>query len=300
MKKVLKYLSLMFAFLLVLTGCNFSKKNSNSKEELADNLEKTGKATNFSEKVTVDFSMEQEGKKIAANATVDGKVYTEGDKKLMSADITAGASGMTVSGKLYADIDKTSAKLYINYMGQWMKLDAASLGIDFSQISSEATDENLSAKEILDYAKETKEVKSDKDGQKKYNVTLDKEKLNKKAVEAAEKAVAEAKKNSQTGTVTQVDPQAEDELAEIKKGVLAKDITFALYTKDGYVTGFEMDLATIIDSIGMNEEELAEIKKMNLTGKIKVELSDFGKVSKIEIPAEALNGTDATKMLGSM
>jgi len=296
MKKVVKYLSLMFAFLLVLTGCNFSKKNSNSKDDLADNLEKTGKATNFSEKVTVDFSMEQEGKKIAANATVDGKFYTEGDKKLMSADIAVGASGMTVSGKLYADIDKTSAKLYINYMGQWMKLDAASLGIDFSQISTETTDENLSAKEILDYAKETKEVTSDRDGQKKYDVTLDKEKLNKKAAEEAEKAVAEAKKNGQSDTVA----EAEEELAEIKKGVLAKDITFALYTKDGYVTGFEMDLATIIDSIGMNEEELAEIKKMNLTGKIKVELSDFGKVSKIEIPAEALNGTDATKMLGSM
>lgn len=297
MKKVLKYFSLMFAFLLVLTGCNFSKKNA--KEELTNGLEKTEKATNYSEKVTVDFSMDQEGKKIAANATIDGKVYTEGDKTLMSADITAGASGMTVNGKLYADIDKTAAKLYVNYMGQWIKLDTtslSSLGLDFKEIAGQADSANLSAKEILDYAKETKEVKSDRDGQKKYNVTLDKEKVNKKAAEAAEKALAEAKKNGQADAAA----EAEEELAEVKKGILSKDITFALYTKDGYVSGFEIDLATIIDSIGMNEEELAEIKKMNVTGKIKVELSDFGKVSKIEIPAEALNGTDALTMLGNM
>ena len=301
MKKGLKYLSLMFALLLVLTGCNFksSKSEKAAKDDLTNGLEKTEKANNFSEKVTVDLSMEQEGKKIAANATIDGKVYTEGEKTLLSADITAGASGMSITGKLYADIAKDSAKLYVNYMGQWIKFDTASLGTEFKDLMGQADTAQVSAKEILDYAKETKEVKSDKDGQKKYNVVLDADKLNKKIAEGYDKALAEAKKSGNAEEIA----DAEEELKDIKNGVFGKDISVVLYTKDGYVSGFEVDIATIIDSISSkitDADAVAEIKKMNITGKIKVELSDFGTVSKIEIPAEALAGTDATQMLGSM
>lgn len=301
MKKVFKYFSLMFALLLVLTGCNFSKKESASstKSKLSDSLEKTDKATNFSEKVTVDFSMEQSGQKIAANATIDGKVYTEGDKTLLSANVKAGASGMSIEGQMYADIAKDSAKLYVNYAGQWYKLDTASLGAEFKEAMTKVSGTQVSSKELLDYAKENKEVKSDKDGQKKYNVVLDKDKLNKKFAETYEKAMTEAKKSANADSVA----EAEEELKQIKDGVFSKDLTLVLYTKDGYVSGVEVDIASLLDNVAgsvKDADAVSELKKMNITGKISVELSDFGKVSKIEIPTAALNAQDATKLLGSM
>ena len=298
MKKVLKYFSLMIAFLLVLTGCNFSKKDG--KEEISNGFDKTSKATNFSEKVSVDFSMESEGKKVAANATIDGKVYTEGEQTLMDASIKVGASGMTLEGKLYVDASKDAVKIYINYMGQWLKLDSAALGIDLKEVMSQNTTQQLTGKDLIDLSKEVKSVKSDKKGENKYNVVLDKEKMNKKFTEAYEKAMEEAKKDA---TSADAISEYEEAINEFKNGIFSKDFSFVMYTKDGYVTGVEIDMASIIDNIAgsLNDAEaLAQIKKMNLTGTIKVELSDFGKVSKIEIPAEAINATDATAMLGSM
>lgn len=298
MKKVFKYFSLMIAFLLVLTGCNFSKKDG--KEEISNGFDKTSKATNFNEKVSVDFSMESEGKKVAANATIDGKVYTEGEQTLMDTSIKVGASGMTLEGKLYVDASKDAVKIYINYMGQWLKLDTAALGIDLKEVMSQNTTQQLTGKDLIDLSKEVKSVKSDKKGENKYNVVLDKEKMNKKFTEAYEKAMEEAKKDA---TSADAISEYEEAINEFKNGIFSKDFSFVMYTKDGYVTGVEIDMASIIDNIAgsLNDTEaLAQIKKMNLTGTIKVELSDFGKVSKIEIPAEAINATDATAMLGSM
>ena len=298
MKKVFKYFSLMLAFLLVLTGCNFSKKDS--KEEITNGFDKTNKATNYGEKVTVDFSVEQGGQKIAANAVIDGKVYTEGDNTLMSADITAGAYGMAVTGKLYVDANKDAVKVYVNYMNQWFKFDTTSLGIDLKEVMGEVSNKEFTGKDLMDLSKEVKEQKSDKKGEKKFKVVLDKEKLNKKVVEAYEKAMEEAKKSANSSDAIS---EAEEELAAIKKGIFGSDFELVMYTKDGYVTGTEIDIASLINNI-VNQLDVAEVKeelaKMNISGTIKVELSDFGKVSKIEIPAEALNGTDATTMLGSM
>ena len=178
MKNVLKYFSLMLAFLLVLTGCNFSLTKKDAKETVKDSIEKNKKATNYSEKVTVDLSMDQDGRKVTANAVIDGKYFKEGDNTLVSADVKAGTSGMSVEGKLYADITKDSVKLYGNYDNQWVKFDSATLGEEFKKVMSELEKEDLNNVNYIDYAKEVKSVKSDKKGHDKYTVVLDKDKLN--------------------------------------------------------------------------------------------------------------------------
>ena len=58
-------------------------------------------------------------------------------------------------------------------MGQWIKADTSILGEEFKNEMAKVSTEKVSSTEILDYAKEVKEEKSDKEGYKKYVVTLD-------------------------------------------------------------------------------------------------------------------------------
>ena len=301
MKRFLKYFSVMLAFILVLTGCNAPKVTKKSaKEKLTDSVEKSEKVTNFSEKVTVSLNFDQDGKTNSVSSTVEGKVYTEGDNTLMYADVKASAAGQSMGGTLYADITKESAKLYVNYMGTWLKADTSILGDTYKEVISKVEANKISSKEIMEYAKEVKEDKTDDQGYTSYLVTLDKEKLNKKFYETLQKSMEETKKLE--GFDEEDKAEMDKKLEEYKNGIFSNDLTITVYVKDGYFAGCFIDIKQIVDNVLPNvkdAETVNQIKSMNLSGAITVVMSDFNKVEKIVIPAEAQNGTDIMTLLGS-
>ncbi len=301
MKRFLKYFSVMLAFVLVLTGCNkptITKKSA--KDTLTENMEKTDSVTNFSEKVALHVQFEQDGKKVDVTLGSDGKVYTEGDITTISSDVKLSTTdNMSFDIKLFAESGKDNIKLYANYMGQWIKLDTSILGDEFKTEFAKISDKKISAKEIMDYAKEVKEEKSEKEGFNKYVVTIDKDKVNSKYKETFEKTLEEAKKSGKSAEEIK---EMEDEIAEYKDGILSKDLVLNVYTKDGYFAAIDIDIANIVENISgvvKDEEAKSEIKKMNISGKLYIELNDFNKVEKIVIPDEAKNGQDIMALLSS-
>ena len=120
MKRSLKYLSILFAFILVLTGCG--KKDS--KKDLVDAIKKTSDLKSVKENIKVTASFKTEGQNVGVELTGDAETYKENeDSTLIHVKAKLGSMGMGYETELYADTNKEGISMYMNMLGQWMKLE---------------------------------------------------------------------------------------------------------------------------------------------------------------------------------
>lgn len=298
MKKCFKYLTVLFAFLLVVTGCG--KKDPKGTFEKA--IDKTSKADSFHQKANLDLGMTAEGMQVNYAVALEGDVISKEDSFKAHYNYSLTIYGFGIKGEIYADINKSNLALYIQSSGKWYKVEQPIDSAKYEEIKAElekTMKENDSTKELLKYAKEVKEVKSDKKGYTKLSVVFDKDKLNDECKKSFEKALEEYSKNKgqigDTEKVNEVD-EALKEIEEnetyksIKDGMLSEDIKLDIYVKDGYISYFEYDLTSLIKNIlnkvKLPDEAKAEFDKLNLSAKVSVELSNFNGVKDIEVPSD--------------
>lgn len=307
MKKGLKYLGVIFTFILVLTGC--SKKDPN--EMLENALEKTSKLESIHEKVGVEGSVKIEGAETKFSFSVDGDTIQKDDTFKSHMIYNIGLYGFNFQGEAYADLNKTNVELYGQFMGNWYKVASNVDSKLYDEYKKELEEEmkDYSSKDILKYAKSVTEVKTDKDGYTKLEVVVDKEKINNEFKEELKKTIEESKKqleDAETEVQEELKEIEEDEtFKSLEDGILSEDITLVVYLKDGYIAYFEYDLQSIINNIinkvNLPEDVLAEYKKYDLNLKYTVEYSDFNKVKDIVVPDDVKsNAEDMTEKLNEL
>ena len=294
MKKSVKYLGILFAFILVITGCG--KKDPKGTLEKA--IDKTSKAESMHQKIALDLGMSAEGVQVNYAVALEGDAIQKEDSFKAHYNYSLTVYGFGVKGEIYADINKESVALYFQTSGKWYKVETKIDTEQYEKIKAELEKQvkDNDKIDILKYAKSVKEVKSDKKGYTKLSVVFDKDKINADYKEGFNKALEEYKNNKDSiseSNAEEID-SALNELEEndlynsIKDGLLSDDISFDIYVKDGYVSYFEYDLKTIIDNIikkiNVPSDIKSQIDELNLSAKMTVELSNFNKVSDITVP----------------
>lgn len=294
MKKSLKYLGVFFAFILVLTGCG--KKDPN--KMLEDALEKTSKLESVHEKTSIEGSVKIEGVETSFSYATEGDFIQKKDESIQAhMKFNFGVYGFGFQAEAYLDMSKEKLELYGQFMGKWYKLVTPIDKELFEQYEKQVKEQSTeySAKDILKYTKSVKELKSDKDGYKKLEVVVDKDKINEEFKEEINKAIEESKKvleNAQTVKEEDIKVIEEnDTYKSVQDGILSEDITLNVYLKDGYIAYMEYDVISLIDNvinkINIPEDVLEEYKKYDLKLKYVIEYSDFNKVKDIVVPEDA-------------
>ena len=267
MRKSLKYFGFLLLTLLVITGC--SKKDP--KDQLTEAIKKTQKLESAAFKVDVTAEMKAEGKTAGLSGTVSGEMLL-GEK---NADMHAKVSGKynmgkeeSISMEAYAVTEDGKEVSYTTEDGsKWAKA-VAELNTDEYAKSLKVFRE----KELDLEFKSVKELSSDKKGYTKLEVVID----SKKMTEKMEEAKKEAEKNDTTkGFSSTFDMFKSD-----------KDITLTVYLKNGYVSIIEYDATEMLNDLlkGLYSEDQAS--KVEVSGKISIELDKINNVSKIEVPEE--------------
>lgn len=257
MKKNLKFLSILVAVILVLTGCGTKK---DAKTQLSDAIEKTKKMESAAIKLDVKAEMTSEGTTMALGLGMNGNV--SGTGKDMKSHLNANVSffGMNQETEMYTEVKDNYMYTYTKEDGKWTYTK--------EEYKEEETISTEKVTEILNKAKSIKEEKSDKKGYTKLVVTVGADTLN------------EAMKSE---TVSEL---AGETSAEIKN-----DLSFNVYLKDGYLSIVELDLGKFIkDSVSAEELEKGEIKAV-----ISIELNDINKADKVTIPEEVTKNATEEK-----
>lgn len=267
MRKSLKYFGFLLLTLLVITGC--SKKDP--KDQLTEAIKKTQKLESAAFKVDVTAEMKAEGKTAGLSGTVSGEMLL-GEK---NADMHAKVSGKynmgkeeSISMEAYAVTEDGKEVSYTTEDGsKWAKAVAELNTDEYAKSLKEFREKELD----LEF-KSVKELSSDKKGYTKLEVVID----SKKMTEKMEEAKKEAEKNDTTkGFSSTFDMFKSD-----------KDITLTVYLKNGYVSIIEYDATEMLNDLlkGLYSEDQAS--KVEVSGKISIELDKINNVSKIEVPEE--------------
>ena len=267
MRKSLKYFGFLLLTLLVITGC--SKKDP--KDQLTEAIKKTQKLESAAFKVDVTAEMKAEGKTAGLSGTVSGEMLL-GEK---NADMHAKVSGKynmgkeeSISMEAYAVTEDGKEVSYTTEDGsKWAKAVTELNTDEYAKSLKEFREKELD----LEF-KSVKELSSDKKGYTKLEVVIDSKKMSEKMEEAKK----EAEKNDTTkGFSSTFDMFKSD-----------KDITLTVYLKNGYVSIIEYDATEMLNDLlkGLYSEDQAS--KVEVSGKISIELDKINNVSKIEVPEE--------------
>lgn len=305
MKRFLKYFSILLAFTFMLTGCG--KVGKDAKKELVDAIKKTSEAKSVKEKVNATANFDVEGNKINVDLSGDLESYKENDEAFtVHGKFKAGAMGMSYDAELYFDSNKDGLAMYMNFLGQWMKSEKKYTSDELKQV--EQYKNILKEMKNLDYSKvikSAKTAKEDKKGYKKLDVVLDKDKINEEFKSVINKEKEEIlnqvkAKTTNPNEVAKIEKEMNEAFKLIESGIVSEDIKLTMYLKNKYVAIVEIDGASLIKSViggfksilGSDAEVNKSIDSLtkDLKFDISVELSDFDKVEKINIPTEAKNG----------
>ncbi len=299
MKRSLKYISLLVAFVLIATGCG--KKDA--KTLFIDALNKTDAVNSINTKATADISMKDpdSGSNLNATATADFDLKSQDENSVqVHGNLTASSSGVSYTTEGYFDISKEKVGAYFNFLGQWFKFENE---IDQEEMKKameeyEKVSSNYSINDVANYIKSAKEEESDKKGYTKLNIVFDKTKLNEELTKAYNDSKDEIAKE------TSNDAELNDAMNEAKeyldKGIFSEDIELVVYVKDGYISIVEIDLSKLMNSVFnslLTQDELKEYNEFALNAKLTYEFSKFNSIDKIEVPEVAKNGTDIMQYL---
>ena len=295
MKRSLKYLSLLVAAILVVTGCNLK---TDPEKQLKEAIEKTSKATSVNEKINAEVSMKEDGKDVSLNLEGDFDEYMESEEKgALHGNLKLSSQGMSYSVEGYADIDKNIFGAYLNVAGTWIKFENKIDEEEFNKVIEQYKDKfnTKDGDEFMKLVKEVKTEKTEEKGTTKLVVVFDKDKINSEIKDTFSKVKEEAMKEI---TDAEDKKDAEEEISEfeeiINKGILSDNISCNIYLKDGYISKFEFDMTNLINSIqksfNLDKDKLKEFEAAELKAKITIELTKYDKVEKITIPDAAKNG----------
>lgn len=300
MRKYLKYLSFVFVFLLVLTGCDTDAK---SEKKLKDAIDKTAKASSLNEKIKLSGSGNVEGQK--QDYTIEGDFDTYKDSEnssTMRGKLKLASTGMEYSVESYLALSDTKFGAYVNFNNTWVKFEQEFDKKTYQEVINDLKKEFTDSEKFIKLVKSLKEEKTDKKGYTKLVVTFDKDKINEEMKKSADKAIDEYKNDNTTSA-----EEKTEAIERVKKisdnGLLSNNIKVNIYIKDGYISIVEVDLSELINCLSkdsLSEEEKKQIDDLKLEAKLSIELSNFNKIEKIEIPADAKNGKDILDFIGSM
>lgn len=258
MKKGLKFLSLFVALLIIMTGCDNTKKDA--KSELEDAIKKTSEVKGVALKLDASMEASAEGTTMTISLGMNGDFYNA-DTPTSHFKTNVSLLGMSQEVEMYTEVKDGYNYTYTKSGDKWTYTKS-------EYKKEEASTEKI--KEVLDNAKSVKEEKTDKKGYTKLVVTVDKDKIN------------EAMKNENVSELVSDDAKVNT------------DITMNVYLKDGYVSIIEMDLGNVLkDAIADNEN--SNSTDSNVKAKITVEMNNFNKVDKISVPEDVTkNATEET------
>ena len=191
---------------------------------------------------------------------------------------------------------------YVNFNNTWVKFEQEFDKKTYQEVINDLKKEFTDSEKFIKLVKSLKEEKTDKKGYTKLVVTFDKDKINEEIKKSADKTIEEYQND--TKTTSEEKNEAIEKAKKISdNGLLSKDIKVNIYIKDGYIAIVDVDLSELISCVSkdsLSEEEKKQIDDLNLEAKLTIELSNFNKIEKIEIPADAKNGKDILDYIGSM
>lgn len=256
MKKSLKFFSLLIALLVIMTGCDTTKKDA--KEQLEDAIKKTSESKGITLKLDASMEATAEGTTMTVSLGMNGDYYND-DTPTSHFTTNVSLLGMSQEMEMYTEVKDGYNYTYTKSGDKW------------TYTKSEYKKEETSTeqiKEVLDNAKSVKEEKTDKKGYTKLVVTVDKDKIN------------EAMKDESISSLVSDDTK------------INSDITMNVYLKDGYVSIIEMDLGNVLKDALADSEDSSDA---NVKATITIEMSNFNKVDKISVPEDVTkNATEET------
>lgn len=258
MKKEFKFFGLLIALLVIMTGCESTKKDA--KGELEDAIKKTSEVKGLALKLDASMEASAEGTTMTVNLGMNGDFYNDNTP---TSHFTTNVSlfGMSQTMEMYTEVKDGYNYTYTKSGDKWTYTK--------SEYKKEETSPEQ-IKKVLDNAKTVKKEKTDKKGYTKLVVTVDKDKIN------------EAMKNETVSNLVSNDTK------------IGTDITMNVYLKDGYISIVEMDLGNILKDALANSEN-SNSNDANVKAKITIEMSNFNKVDKITVPEDVTkNATEET------
>lgn len=247
MKKSLKFFSLLIAILVMMTGCNTTKKGA--KEQLEDAIKKTSEVKGVTLKLDASMEATAEGTTMTVNLGMNGDYYND-DTPTSHFKTNVSLLGMSQEMEMYTEVKDGYNYTYTKSGDKWTYTK--------SEYKKEETSPEQ-IKKVLDNAKSVKEEKTDKKGYTKLVVTIDKDKIN------------EAMKNENINDLVSDDTK------------VSSDVTMNVYLKDGYVSIVEMDLGNVLKDALANSDDSNDA---NVKAKITIEMSNFNKVDKVSVPED--------------
>lgn len=225
MKKI-KYLIFLFIALVCVTGCG----KDNTKKELKDAFLKMKDTKAVSMKMSINMGTEEV--KIPYNVELaykEGNMHAKIGVSFLGAEQTMEYYGLMTDDDYYMYMYDSESEMWAYTKGSSYGLNMFDLkslleGEDTEKLSDEEVSKNID--EFLDTFDSMKKVKSDKDGYKKYELTINKKKLEEKLVKEAEN---------------------DDEKKEMEESLksLPETLNFVIYVKDGEIAILSMDLSKI-------------------------------------------------------
>lgn len=310
MKKYLKYFSLMFIVLLVVTGCSSKAPD----KQLEDAIKKTSEVKSLKESINQEISFKQYGQTMSFSLGADIDAYQESDTSSTAyAKIKAAMTGISYQFDGYFDVNDNNFGMYINLANKWMKIEQE-LNEQEYKSSLEQYKEIIDKYNDYDYTKIIKEVKeeeTDKKGYTKLNVVFDKDKINEEFKNIYSATIEETKKQlkNEMTDVEYTEEELKEALSEVedvfKNDLLSKDFSATIYLKDGYVAIMDFEAGEIFKDIVSNlsksiDSESVDVEKqldeLDLKYHINIEFSDFNAIEPIKVPDEAKNGLDLINM----
>lgn len=250
MKRSLKYLSILVALLVIVTGCG----TKDPKTQLSDAINKVNDAKSFSVKMDGNLSMSSQGMEIKASVNVSGDVNLENDEP--TAHYTGSLSIPMLGGDqpLEGYIKTKDGKVY-TYTKEDSSWDVETADYKKEDYSMDKI------KEALDKAKSVEKVDSDKKGYTKLVVTVSSSDINNAMNDVSD--------------------------GELSDAQLTDDFKFNVYLKDGYLSIIEIDLTDALTKL--MSSETSNSAEVSSSAKFTIELSNFNKVDKVTIPSEVEN-----------
>lgn len=253
MKKILKYFSIMIMVLLLSVGCGKKEDPQKILDEVTANMQSV---ESVSVKITFKIVMDVEG----ANFSMDMIMDMDTDK---DQDIHGTASvnmfGIKEEVEMYAVTRDGYEYSYMKTpeIDEWQYTKAE---ITTNEEEQQLKDE---MNKMFDSMSNVKEVKSDRDGYTKLEVTVDMKQFSELLKEYG----------------------VDETLPEINQD---SDMVMNLYVKDGYVYILEIDYAEMFKAF-KGEEDSEEFFNSLSEAKLTIEYSNFNKVDDIVVPEEIVN-----------
>lgn len=248
MKRNLKYLSVLVALLLVVTGCSLNK---DPKTKVLDAIEKVENAKSFNFELKGDLSLAAQGVEVTGKASITGEVLFEdyGPSIHYRGNVSIPLLGDDQDVESYV-IATQNGKLYTYEKEQY----------GWTREITDYENKKFSLKELKDAVEKAKSIEkaeSERSGYTKYVVTISSDDVN--------------------GTLTS--NGADAVLGDTK---LTDDIKVNVYLKGGYVGYVEVDLSDTLSKL--MAESTSNSSDVSTSAKISLYLEDFNKMKAMSIP----------------